>query len=211
MRKMNLQYYFEKFVVDSSIGTKIQPVSAIYLYNFILNRQYSSIRIRENTFLSPLIKLRWMGIAMILQAIIQMMHSICRTKKQNKTTKVQNATFLQDKKEVPAWLWCKRLWAIASLAFIALPDLNPISGTISSSTRLITNSGSISSFIISHILCKTQHAPSTTGKSWSLTSVRFCKQDHRPFNLANAPLETLWISPIFSLKACWVQVKCCCV
>nr|GMD84038.1 GTP-binding nuclear protein Ran-1 [Ipomoea batatas] len=96
-----------------------------------------------------------------------------------------------------------------SLEILALVDLSRTSGTVTSSMSSMASSGSIASFLISQMLCSTQHAPSTTGKSWSLTSVLFCRQDHLPFSLAKASLAAFWTSAIFSLKACCVQVKCC--
>nr|GMD92426.1 GTP-binding nuclear protein Ran-1 [Ipomoea batatas] len=96
-----------------------------------------------------------------------------------------------------------------SLEILALVDLSRTSGTVTSSISSMASSGSIASFLISQMLCSTQHAPSTTGKSWSLTSVLFCRQDHLPFSLAKASLAAFWTSAIFSLKACCVQVKCC--
>ncbi|XP_008657795.1 GTP-binding nuclear protein Ran1B [Zea mays] len=54
----------------------------------------------------------------------------------------------------------------------------------------------------SQMLCSTQQAPSTTGRSCSFTSVRFCRHAHRPLRRSKASTATRQTSATFSLKAC---------
>ncbi|WVZ69943.1 hypothetical protein U9M48_018656 [Paspalum notatum var. saurae] len=98
-----------------------------------------------------------------------------------------------------------------SLARLAASDRTGFSGVVSSSTSSQRMAGSTSSPRISQMLCRTQQAPSTTGRSCSLTSVRFCRQAQRALSLAKASTATRRRSATFSLKACCVHVRLGCV
>uniref|UniRef100_J3L1D0 Uncharacterized protein n=1 Tax=Oryza brachyantha TaxID=4533 RepID=J3L1D0_ORYBR len=79
----------------------------------------------------------------------------------------------RQKKVVPARPRWRRLWAMLSLARLAASERTGISGEVSSSTSSYRSSGSSTSPRVSQMLCRTQQAPSTTGRSWSFTSVPF--------------------------------------
>jgi hypothetical protein len=69
---------------------------------------------------------------------------------------------------------------MSSLALVAPSDRTGFSGTVSSSSMSHRSAGSMPSPRDSQMLCSTQQAPSTTGRSCSFTSVRFCRQQARP-------------------------------
>uniref|UniRef100_A0A0E0FCW8 Uncharacterized protein n=1 Tax=Oryza meridionalis TaxID=40149 RepID=A0A0E0FCW8_9ORYZ len=78
----------------------------------------------------------------------------------------------RQKKVVPAKPRWRRLWAMLSLSRLAASERTGVSGEISSSTSSYRSFGSSSSPRVSQMLWRTQQAPSTTGRSWSFTSVR---------------------------------------
>ncbi|PWZ08329.1 GTP-binding nuclear protein Ran-1 [Zea mays] len=96
---------------------------------------------------------------------------------------------------------------MSSLALVAPSDRTGFSGTVSSSSMSHRSAGSMPSPRDSQMLCSTQQAPSTTGRSCSFTSVRFCRHAHRPLRRSKASTATRQTSATFSLKACCAHVS----
>uniref|UniRef100_A0A0E0RBV4 Uncharacterized protein n=1 Tax=Oryza rufipogon TaxID=4529 RepID=A0A0E0RBV4_ORYRU len=88
-----------------------------------------------------------------------------------------------------------------SLSRLAASERTGVSGEVSSSTSSYRSSGSSSSPRVSQMLWRTQQAASTTGRSWSFTSVHSWRHAHRALSRVNASMATRLRSPTFSLKA----------